>query len=187
MTKGEEILNDARKESAKNRSAIFSVHKIETKVWYDARKEIRNTPRKMIPSLLDSIPVPMLSSVISAAGEAVVGIALGKSRKSKLTHARQWKADWPDEPEAVRKLAKFEAKDLTTLAGDIDRNMVKLKDACRASDKAVGALQSKTTDEAIAAGAHALAETEHYVTKLGLRVAAARKALDAIEGYLDRV
>jgi hypothetical protein len=181
---GADILTDARIQVA-NESRSWS-HRLKTKVWYTGRKTLRHLPGTIIGSAGSPVPIPVLGSVLNAALGAAVDKVHAQSLEAKKRKYRSVLADWPEEKEALRKLAKFEAKDLKAVAEKIDGNQPKLKDAGSSVTQALQAYNTSPTNDTAWNVAIALCEQERYINKLALLVQWAKAALKAIEDYLDK-
>jgi hypothetical protein len=183
MSNAEEFMKEARQTVAARNKTL--THKVRTMAWYTGRDVIRHAPESALKKVGAAIPFPGVGAAVNWGIDKAI-TKVQKARKAKKRVAYQLAAEGGD-LEALRKHAKADAKDQTTLAEKIDSNLVKLKDAAQAADDAIGVFLrvSPPTKESAWTLACALYDSQHYEDKLHVLVEKLKERLEAVEEYIE--
>lgn len=123
-----ELFMQAAEREAANESTGRG-QKAKTKVYYKLRKELRNAPQTLASQGLSLIPISGLGSLLDFGLEKAIQDAKESRARKKQAAANAAVTNDPNDLEALRKVAKQEAKALVDLATTLEANQVKLKDA----------------------------------------------------------
>jgi len=189
MGKGSEELMEAARNSASEERAA-SAHKLKVMLQYKVRKQVRNSPRKLVTQIGALSPIPGVGTVVSLAVEVLLDKAVAARKERKRSKYAADRRSGTDERESLRKHAKAQAKDHKGLVEKIDGNLVKLKDA---SGKIIAAISEfnaarNSSDIDISEKAWNLAlklyDTQYYEEKIQVLVEAMHLRLDAVSEYI---
>jgi len=159
-------------------------YKIKTMAWYKARKTLRGSPLQGVQGLLGQVPA--VGSALSAAVGQAAQLLDARIKTSKLASARS-DSVMNNSLGALRKSAKYEAKDLKDKVAKLDSNQVKLKDAFISSRTKIMALNkgNNTFDDMLEA-AKSISSRIRYEMKILYMIEDIESGLDQVKKYIDQ-
>ena len=201
MGLGKDVMDQAHDQVA--RASKTMGHRIGTKLWYTGRKQLRSSPRTFLPKLGSLAGHTVEKVIIDLAIEKLINKVMTSKHAKKLEKSLAAVAENPSNLDALRKLAKEEAKLLKATALKIDENQVKLKDSrteqTNAVNKYIEAMEKPvpsgellrqaslaSVDMALFELAFALCEAERYEDKILLLVEIAQGQLDDVREYIEK-
>jgi hypothetical protein len=180
-----DLMNHAKIQVALRAKTL--THRIKNKVWYNARKTIRNLPKKAVSNIGGLISMPIVPFVINTAVETAINSTIQK-RRMKKQHNYSEIAAQTQTTESLRKAAKSDCKCLKTVIEKIDENHVKLKDARNNTSKSLrdfyGDENDNKTVDHLWNCALSIYEQERYEDKLMILHNTAKSYLESIEKYI---
>ena len=169
--------------SAETRQSNTKLQQMKTSVWYKARKQLRGSPVQIIKSAAGF--VPLVGSAASVVVTVVASTVDGKIKQSKLASARANATINADLGE-LRRLAKYEGKDLKEKIAKLESNQVKLKDAVKCSQTKINALSKgdNSFDELMDA-AKSISSRMRYEMKILYMIEGIQQSIDNMKKYVD--
>ena len=193
--------NDARYVMAEAERAVALyrsdfMHRVSSKVYYIARKQIRNAPRTAFKSAGAGVSLatgmPVLGTITNIAAGIALDTVLAKKKQAKSVHYHAM-SDASPTVENLRKTSKADTKHHKTLLDKLDGNMVKMRDALRKRDAAMQAYASAmaatpptTPSQDVVWGlACAIYNVKHYEDKIHLLAETMAAHMATVTNFID--